>query len=411
MVRDDELLARKYAVLLPHLDERQRRLWLAVEAEARGRGGVSQVARAAKVSRPTVRRGLSELTGPAIPPGRVRRPGGGRRRLEADDPDLVAALERLVDPVTRGDPESPLRWTAKSTRQLADALGASGHRASSWAVARLLHERGYSLQANAKVREGRQHPDRDAQFRYLDAQVRAHLAAGQPVVSVDTKKKELVGDDPAYRNAGREWQPRGEPVRVGARDFPTELGEAIPYGVCDVAADAGFVVVGSDRDTAAFAAETLRRWWSRVGRPAYPDAGRLLVCADAGGSNGYRVRLWKLELARLAAETGLVITVCHFPPGTSKWNRIEHRLFAHISMNWRGRPLTSHEVAVQLVGATTTRAGLTVHAERDTGSYPTGIKVSDEALAAVPLTAHAFHGEWNYTIAPSLDVDPSLLIR
>jgi Rhodopirellula transposase DDE domain len=329
----------------------------------------------------------------------VRRPGAGRKRATERDPGLVAALERLVDPESRGDPESPLRWTCKSTRQLAEALSAAGHPSNHVRVGEVLRTLGYSLQANAKTVEGRQHPDRDAQFRYINEQVRRHLRAGQPVISVDAKKKELIGADPAYKNAGREWQPKGAPERVGVHDFPDpDLPKAIPYGVYDVRANEGFVVVGRDRDTASFAAETLRRSWAQVGSVAYPKASRLLICADAGSSNGYRLKLWKLELGRLALETGLAITVCHFPPGTSKWNRIEHRLFSAISTNWRGRPLTSHEVVVELIGATTTRTGLKVHAEHDTATYPKGVKVTDQELAAVPLKPHKFHGEWNYTV-------------
>lgn len=400
MAVDEEVLARKFELLLPHLDERQRRLWLAVEADSLGRGGMTAVCRAARVSAPTVRKGLRELGEGIEVTGRVRRPGAGRKSAIVKDPGLVAALDRLVDPDTRGDPESPLRWTCKSTRQLADALTEAGHPTSSSTVAELLvRELEFSLQANAKVREGKQHPDRDTQFRYINDHVRRFLKAGDPVISVDTKKKELIGGDPAYKNGGREWQPAGSPERVGVHDFPGQAPKAIPYGVFDLGANAGFVSVGADRDTAAFAVQTLRRWWSQVGEPTYPDARRLLICADAGGSNGYRVRLWKLELGRLAADAGLAITVCHFPPGTSKWNRIEHRLWSAVSMNWRGRPLVSHEVVVELIGATTTRTGLTVRAELDTGSYPKGVTVTDEELATVPpIKGHAFHGEWNYTI-------------
>ena len=398
VVVDEEVLARKLAAVLPRLNERERRLVLGAEARALGHGGVSVVARAAGVSRPTVTKALRELEEPGARPGRVRRFGGGRRRLTDRDPGLVQALEALVDPATRGDPESPLRWTSKSTRQLADALTAAGHPVSYHTVGELLRRRGYSLQANAKTREGRQHPDRDAQFRYLSAQVRAHLDGGDPVVSVDTKKKELVG---SYKNAGREWQPKGQPEEVDVHDFPDPaVGKAIPYGVYDVAADTGWVSVGRDHDTAGFAVATLRSWWRNVGRPTYPNAGRLLVCADSGGSNGSRLRLWKVELAALAADTGLAITVCHLPPGTSKWNRIEHRLFAHISMNWRGRPLTSHEVVVDLISATTTREGLAVRAELDNGAYPKGVKVSDAQMAALPLKEHPFHSDWNYTLVP-----------
>lgn len=391
----EDVVASKFAVIWPYLDERQKRLWLGVEARALGRGGVSTVARATGVSRTTVTKAVKELDDPdeALPVGRVRRAGAGRKPLTETDPGLAEALEALVDPVTRGDPESPLRWSSKSTRDLANALTDAGHPASSWSVARLLRRLGYSLQVNVKTREGKQHPDRDAQFRYLAAQVNAYLEAGQPVVSVDTKKKELVGE---YRNGGREWQPKGAPEPVNVHDFIGPEGKAIPYGVYDV--DAGWVSVGRDHDTAAFAVQTLRRWWQAMGRPSYPHADRLLVCADGGGSNGYRTRLWKVELAALAAQTGLTITVSHLPPGTSKWNKIEHRLFAHISMNWRGRPLTSHEAVVQLISATTTRSGLTVRAELDEGTYPKGVKITDKQMAALPLTPHDFHGEWNYTI-------------
>jgi DNA-binding phage protein len=400
MHTDEEILAQKFAVVLPHLDERQRRILLAAEARVLGRGGVSLVARAAGVSRQTIHTALKELDTPAAAAGgRVRRPGGGRKRLADTDPGLPDALDALVEPTSRGDPASPLRWTTKSTRKLAEALTRGGHPASHTVVAGLLREQGYSLQATRKTLEGRQHPDRDAQFGYINEQARRFLDAGLPVVSVDTKNKELVGQ---FANKGREWQPAGAPVEVNMHDFPDPtLGKAIPYGVYDLGANAGWVSVGSDHDTAAFAAATLRRWWEQVGQRSYPAADRLLVTADAGGSNGYRVRAWKTELGRLAAETGLAITVCHLPPGTSKWNRIEHRLFSHISMNWRGRPLVSHEVIVDLIGATTTRTGLTVHAELDRRSYPKGVKVTDGALAAVPISRHDFHGEWNYTIDSS----------
>lgn len=400
MLAEDDVLVRKLSAVLPHLDDRQRRLLLGAEAEALGRGGVTAVARAAGVSRPTVRKGMSELSGPdAVPARRVRRVGAGRKKTTVLDAGFSAALDALVDPVTRGDPESPLRWTRKSTRQLARTLSESGHPASSWTVAQELHRLEYSLQANAKANEGKQHPDRDAQFNYINDEVRRFLAAGDPVTSIDTKKKELVGSDPGYENGGKEWQPKGSPERVGTHDFPDpKVPKAVPYGIYDLAANTGWVSVGSDHDTVTFAVATLRRWWSMVGRPSYPKARRLLVCADSGGSNGYRVRLWKLELGRLAAETGLAVTVSHFPPGTSKFNKIEHRLFSHISMNWRGRPLTSHEVVVELIGATTTTAGLSVHAERDTASYPKGVKVTDEELSSVPLKPHPFHGEWNYTL-------------
>jgi len=392
-------VSRKFALLSPVLDERQRRLWMAVEAREAGRGGITMVARATGAARSTVTRGVDELESGATDSGRIRRSGAGRKRAEAVDVELVAALERVVDPDTRGDPESPLRWTIKSTRQLSTALTGQGHRCSEWLVRRLLHDAGYSLQAAAKQIEGTAHPDRDAQFRYVNDQVREHHSAGQPVISVDTKKKELVGQ---YKNGGTQWRPSGNPERVKTHDFPDkDLGKAIPYGVYDIAADSGWVSVGADHDTAAFAVATIRRWWQAIGADRYPHADKLLITADAGESNGYRTRLWKTELAALATETGLAITVCHFPPGTSKWNKIEHRLFSHISSNWRGQTLTSHEVAVNLIAATTTRTGLTVHAELDHAEYPKGIRVSDKQirdLEARAITRHDWHGEWNYTV-------------
>lgn len=389
----------KFAVVLPHLDERQRRVLLGAEARALGRGGITLVARAAGVSLPTVRKGVREVEAGAAPQERVRRRGGGRKPVTETDTGVVAELEALVDASTLGDPESPLRWTAKSTRTLAAELSQRRQKPLSYrTVGTLLRGLGYSLQAARKTAEGKQHPDRDAQFRYLAGQVDAHLGAGQPVVSVDTKKKELVG---RYKNGGQEWRPKGCPEEVNVHDFIGPEGKAIPYGVYDVAADAGWVSVGKDHDTAAFAVATLRRWWQSMGRPLYPDAQRLLICADGGGSNGYRIRLWKVELAAFAADSGLTVTVCHLPPGTSKWNRIEHRLFSHISMNWRGRPLESHEAIVQLIAATTTRTGLTVHAELDEGTYPKGIKIPDKQMKALPLTKHEFHGEWNYTLHPT----------
>jgi hypothetical protein len=403
----DEAMAAKFAVLLPELDERQRRLLLGAEADALGRGGIARVMAASGMSRPTVTRGLAEVragqTGGAGD-GRVRKAGGGRKSLTETDPGLLGALEALVDPVTRGDPMSPLRWTTKSTRHLADALSADGHPVSHVRVGELLHTLGYSLQGNAKEVEGRQHPDRDAQFRHINDAARRYLKAGDPVISVDTKKKELVGESPGYQNNGSDWQPAGEPVRVGVHDFPDpSIPKAVPYGIYDLRANTGWVTVGRDGDTAAFAVATLRRWWTMVGQVAYPQAKRLLISADAGGSNGYRVRLWKLELAKLATDTGLAITVCHYPPGTSKWNKIEHRLFAAITSNWRGRPLTTHQVVVDLIGATTTRTGLTVHAEADTNTYPRGIKISDTQMGAIAaqLKPDKFHGEWNYTVKPA----------
>jgi transposase len=400
----EETLAGKFASVLPHLDERQRRLLLGAEARALGHGGIKLVARAAGVSSATVSKGVADLEEGGQPLGRVRRPGGGRKRVTETDPGVRQALLELVEPSSRGDPQSPLRWTTKATRKLAEELTKLGHRVSAWTVGNLLREEHFSLQATSKQIEGRQHADRDAQFRYINEQAKAHIAAGWPVVSVDTKKKELVGE---YKNGGQEWQPKGEPVQVKVHDFiDKQLGKAIPYGVYDVFANTGWVAVGRDHDTAAFAVQTLRRWWDQVGKPAYPTATQLLICADGGGSNGYRTRLWKIELAKLTAETGLTIMVCHLPPGTSKWNKIEHRLFSHISMNWRGRPLTSHEVVVNLIASTATRTGLAVHAELDDREYPTGIKISDRAMKALPITWHDFHREWNYTINPTSRTNP-----
>jgi hypothetical protein len=391
-------LAAKFQVLLPHLDERQRRLLLGAEARSLGHGGIRLVARAAGVREGTVSAGVSELDTGAAPLGRVRRAGGGRKKLVERDPGLLPALLELVEPHVRGDPMSPLRWTTKSTRTLAAELTASGHRISAPLVGDLLRGNGFSLQANAKVLEGAQHPDRDAQFRYINAQAGEHQRAGQPVVSMDAKKKELLGQ---YKNAGRQWQRAGQPVRVDCHDFPNDaVGKALPYGIYDVTANTGWVNVGTDHDTAAFAVESLRRWWNAVGRGTYPRATQLLITVDAGGSNGYRTRAWKTGLAEFAAQTGLTITVCHFPPGTSKWNKIEHRLFSAITMNWRGRPLTSHEVVVQSIAATTTRTGLKVDAVLDDNSYPTGVTISDAQMDAVAVTGHTFHPDWNYTLHP-----------
>jgi Rhodopirellula transposase DDE domain len=392
-------LAAVFEAVRAHLDERQRRLLLGAGAQVLGHGGIRAVARAAGAREGTVARGLRELERGDVLAGRVRRPGGGRKRADVLDPGLRSALLALVEPDVRGDPMSPLRWTTKSTRRLAAELTGQGHRVSADTVAELLREEDFSLQANAKTIEGAQQPDRDAQFGYINEQAKDFQAAGDPVVSVDTKKKELIG---AYKNAGREWRPHGEPVAVHTHDFPDpHLGKAIPYGIYDLAANTGWVSVGTDHDTAAFAVASLRRWWNAQGRAAYPQARRLLITADAGGSNGYRTRAWKAELAALAAEAGLEITVCHFPPGTSKWNKIEHRLFAHITMNWRGRPLTSHEVVVNTIAATTTRTGLRVHAELDPGNYPTGVRISDHQMDALPVTRHDWHGDWNYSVHPA----------
>lgn len=390
-------LAVKFEVLFPHLDERQRRLLMGAGARVLGHGGIRAIARAAGVSETTVRKGVDELEAGEDPLGRVRRPGGGRKRAADVDPGLRPALLALVEPDVRGDPMSPLRWTTKSTRNIASELTRQGHKVSADTVGDLLREEGFSLQANAKTIEGAQHPDRDAQFRYINDQAKDHMSAEDPVISVDTKKKELVGD---YKNGGRQWRPEGEPVLVKTHDFLDRQGpgKAIPYGIYDIAANTGWVSVGTDHDTAAFAVASIHRWWQTVGRHDYPRATRLLITADAGGSNGYRTRAWKMELAALATETGLDITVCHMPPGTSKWNKIEHRLFSHISMNWRGRPLTSHDVIVNSIAATTTRTGLKVHAELDPGTYDTGIKVTDSDIDALPIHRHPFHGDWNYTL-------------
>jgi hypothetical protein len=386
------------------LNERQRRLWAATEALALGRGGISRVAEATGLSRPTVRAGVRELhqqernPDQALEPNRVRRPGGGRRPLPATDPTLLRDLERLIDPVTRGDPRSPLRWTCKSTAKLAAALQTQGHTVSARKVAQLLHDLDYRLQAPRKKREGKQHPDRDAQFQYIATQTTAFQRRGQPVVSVDAKKKELVGD---FKQKGREWRPAYQPEEVRVHDFPDPaLGKAIPYGVYDVTHDVGWVSVGIDHDTAEFAVAALRQWWQRLGQATYPRARELLVVADGGGSNGSRNRLWKWALQRFADETGLRVTVCHYPPGTSKWNKIEHRLFCHITQNWRGRPLVSLQVIVSLIGRTKTATGLTVQAALDTNAYPVGVKVPAEQYATINLHRADFHGDWNYTITP-----------
>jgi hypothetical protein len=405
---DVEIISDKFAALEPVLDERARRLWAAAEAHAIGRGGISRVAEATGLSRITIRSGLSELyppspsSGRAVAAGRTRRQGGGRRPLTEHDPKLLRALEVLVDPVTRGDPMSPLRWTCKSAAKLAAELQAQGHTVSERSVNRLLHASGYSLQSNRKTIEGGDHPDRDAQFQHINRRVKAYQKQGQPVVSVDAKKKELVG---RYRNGGREWQPSGEPEEVNVYDFvDKDLGKAIPYGVYDQTTNTCWVGVGVDHNTAEFAVETLRRWWRNMGRQVYPQATKLLVTADGGGSNGVRCRLWKMELQRLASETGLKISVCHFPPGTSKWNKIEHRMFCHITENWRGRPLVSREVVVNLIGSTTTKAGLSIRSELDEGRYPTGRKVTDEQIRGLSIKKEKFHGEWNYTILPQAHI-------
>jgi Rhodopirellula transposase DDE domain len=391
----------RYEALDPLLDERGRRRFAAAEALAAGRGGIAAVSRITGMARSTIGRGLAELRGeaaPEAPLGRVRRKGAGRRSLVATDPTLLSDLKSLVEPATRGDPMAPLLWTAKSLRNLAGGLRELGHRIAHNVVADLLRGMGYSLQANRKTLEGSDHPDRDAQFTYINEQVKAALAANQPAISVDTKKKELVGD---FKNGGRDYRPKGQPEPVRMHDFVIpELGRAAPYGVYDIADNAGWVSVGIDHDTASFAVNTIRRWWRSMGSERYPNATELLITADGGGSNGSRVRLWKRELQTLADELGIPITVCHLPPGTSKWNKIEHRLFSFITQNWRGRPLVSYQTIVQLIAATTTKAGLTVRSEIDTNTYPAGIKVSDAEMEKINILRHHFHGEWNYTIAP-----------
>lgn len=398
MNREDDVRQR-YEQLAPELNERQRRLWAAAEANAIGYGGLALVARATGISRKRIGVGKKELAaGETLPPGRVRRPGGGGVPREQQDPSLWPDLERLVEPTAAGDPQNPLRWTLKSLRQLAGELRALGHRISHVTVGVLLKAHHYRLQGNRKSEEGGTHPDRNAQFAYLNQQVSEHQAAGQPAVSVDTKKKELVGQ---FKNAGREWRPGGQPEAVKVHDFVDKrLGRASPYGVYDLGTNTGWVSVGIDHDTAAFAVETLRRWWQQMGRYRYPAADQLVITADGGGSNGARVRLWKVELQRFSDETGLAVTVCHLPPGTSKWNKIEHRLFSFITINWRGRPLVDYQTIVSLIGATTTAEGLSVRCELDAGEYPPGQKVSDAELAAVNLDRHEFHGDWNYTIRP-----------
>jgi hypothetical protein len=398
-VIDEEAIGERFRALAGELNERQRRLWAAAEARSHGRGGIAATARATGMHVETIRLGMRELeSGETLPPGRVRRPGGGRKPLAEKDPTLLADLERLVDGDSRGDPERPLRWTSKSVRKLADELRELGHEAHFTSVAKLLRLLGYSLQANVKVKEGRQHPDRDAQFEHINATVTAALEASEPVISVDTKKKELVGE---FKNAGREWRPKGQPVPVRVHDFKDkQLGKAIPYGVYDLADDSGWVNVGIDHDTAQFAVASISGWWQQLGQERYPAATTLTITADCGGSNGNRLRLWKLELQKLADETGLQIQVCHFPPGTSKWNKIEHRLFSFISINWRGKPLVTLEVIINLIAATTTRAGLEVYAQLDERAYPDKIKVSNADFATIQLKGDAFHPDWNYTIKP-----------
>jgi hypothetical protein len=396
-------VSERYARLAPSLDERARRLFVAVEALAIGYGGIALVARATGVAPRTIGVGIREVreleTAPPTGPMRIRRPGGGRKKTSSKDLTLVPDLNGLVEPTTRGDPESPLRWTCKSIRRLADELVEMGHKTSARMVAKLLHAMGYSLQANRKTTEGSSHPDRNAQFEHINKTVRRQMAAKNPVISVDAKKKELVGD---FKNVGKELRPKGNPEQVRTHDFLIpELGRANPFGVYDIANNNGWVSVGVDHDTACFAVETIRRWWYAMGRDAFPGARAMLITADGGGSNGSRLRLWKAELQRLATELGIPISVCHFPPGTSKWNKIEHRLFSFITQNWRGKPLVTHQVIVNLISATTTKTGLQVQAQLDDNSYPTKQKVSDDEFNAINIKRNAFHGDWNYTIHPS----------
>jgi len=392
-------IRKKFRVLRSALDERQRRLWAAAESQALGRGGLSVVVQATGMAKTTILRGFREIRSrDALAPGRIRRPGAGRKRAVVIDPTLATALEELVEPVTRGDPESPLRWTCKSTRRLASELVAQGYSVSHSLVASLLFDQGYSLQGNRKTKEGTSHPDRNAQFEYINRRVKRQLTAHQPAISVDTKKKELIGD---FKNGGREWRPKGQPQEVRVHDFiDRKKGKAIPYGVYDLGRNTGWVSVGVDHETAAFAVHTIRRWWREMGRKAYPRARSLLITADSGGSNGARVRLWKWELQKLADETGLTISVSHLPPGTSKWNKIEHRLFSFISNNWRGQPLLTHATVINLIASTQTRTGLHVRCVLDRRKYPKQVTISDEQMAAVNITRNRFHGDWNYSIIP-----------
>jgi hypothetical protein len=399
-----EMIKIKFETLSAHMDEKVRRLWVAAEAKALGRGGIAKVVKATGVSPKTIKVGMIEIEQKHEVPAekkksrKIRRKGGGRRALKGKDITLIPDLENLLDPVTRGDPESPLRWSSKSTSKLAEELRAKGHVVSPRTVASLLHQLEYSLQGNKKTKEGTNHPDRDAQFMYINEQVRAFQDRGQPVISIDTKKKELIGE---YKNNGQEWQPKGKPIEVNGHDFPDpNEGKVVPHGLYDIIANKGWVNVGISRDTAEFAVESIRRWWKQMGRLMYPDAGELLITADCGGSNGYRIRLWKYELQRFVNESGLKITVNHFPPGTSKWNKIEHRMFCHITENWRGRPLTSVEVVVNLIANTRTKTGLTIVAQLDENIYQKGRKVSDYEMSTIKIEEAEFHGEWNYSIIP-----------
>lgn len=397
-------IREKYKALVPELNERGRRQWAASEARDLGYGGISLVAKATGLSRPTISKGINDIRLPKrereVYQDRIRKMGAGRRRLVENDPDLIRALEELVEPVTRGDPESPLRWTCKSTRKLSEELSKSGHPICPTSVGMLLRSAGYSLQANSKTREGRSHPDRNAQFEFINGSVQRCLRRGQPVISVDTKKKELVGD---FKNSGQEWRPTGEPELVRSHDFEDKsLGKVVPYGVYDILNNQGWVSVGIDHDTAEFACNSIRRWWKEMGKSRFPNAQQLLITADGGGSNSSRSRLWKICLQKLANKLGLSLIVRHFPPGTSKWNKIEHRLFSFITQNWRGKPLVSHQAIVNLIASTRTQKGLKVKAAIDTSSYPTNTKVSDQELAEMKIKREKFHGDWNYSIHPKL---------
>jgi len=400
-VVDEAAIAERYRLMRELLNERSRRRWAAAEARSAGQGGIAAVVRATDISESTVRRGLEELErAEALEAGRVRRIGAGRPSVIERDPGLEKDLDRLIDPVTRGDPESALRWTSKSGAKLAAALQQMGHEVVDRTVLRILKAKGYSLQANEKTREGAQHPDRDAQFQHINQTVAAAIAAGQPAISIDSKKRELIGD---FKAVGREFEPTGKPVEVRTHDFKDkQLGHAIPFGIYDLASDEGWVNVGIDSNTAEFAVNSVLGWWQHLGKQRYPAAAILTITADCGGANSNRVRLWKTECQRLADSTGLQIQICHFPPGTSKWNKVEHRLFSFMSLNWRGKPLESHEVIINLIAATTTSTGLKVYAQLDKRPYPTKIEVTGEQFAAVNITRHSFHGDWNYTISPSV---------
>lgn len=399
-------LRQKFRSVWPLLDERTRRLMAANEAVSLGDGGISQVHRASGLSRKAIANGIREIQKGFVPgEGRIRRPGAGRKSVTVSDPRLVQALEEMIDCQTRGDPQSPLRWICKSTRAIAKQLGRQKHPVSHTKIAQILHDLNYSLQSARKTEEGVDHPDRDAQFQYINAAVKTCLAQGVPVISVDTKKKELIGN---YSNTGQQWRPVKQPIKVQDHDFPgPEVPRAYPYGIYDIGRNVGFVNVGTDHDTGAFAVASIRGWWRFEGRRIYPQATTILITADGGGSNGSRLRLWKLELQKFADQAGLCLSVCHFPPGTSKWNKIEHRLFSQITLNWRGRPLTSHQVIVDLIGATRTATGLTVRAELDTGTYPTGVRYTKKQVDALPITGHDFHSEWNYTVTPSTADTPT----